>query len=763
MVGPVAPIPGPEGSHSASAEAAPFSSASSLWGKFNSGRSKRFFPRQEATGQRDRPTKPESPFQETVSTEDILYLVRRDELAYRTIMRWSGAVFNKWMVYKSDNEARQKRVRELYDKLEVKKIFKRAYMLSRVHGYALVALGFVESMPNELLPPQNVQDIDYIHAIPRTAIQEIKQALDPTKENYGEIENYVIKRPKGTSTEEVTIPAARFQHWRNDFIDDDPKGISLFEPLFDKFTVKKNLDYALGEVPYSMAKPFPTLLMPTDADDEEIIAVDAEMKQLSVKSHFILPNDYDLKFKGPEGTLNPKPYSDYMLTTLAAGSLGSKVALLGTEAGAVTGSEVNIDEWYLTVSDEQTNVVEPKLRDFNRILTEFQIIPEGNDTFEWAPLKELDDQAEADIESKRGQALLSTASAIQILNSIGFKVKVDDDGLVFTSPDGEEMALGALNSMVQVRKPAKAPGTTTPSVVKSRARPQKQRQTPKPAPAASSSMGTRRPLLPDHIHKQMYQKWMEKTNDIENRFGDQYQTIVTLMQNDFMGALKAAWVKVIGPVEVDPGKGATPAASARPDPTAIYDMLSEWMPKGFETYRAAFFKFLDQAYEAGAEQTLGLMDLDPTVFRLEDSNAIKFIRVAGDRIARDTYLENHKGAMTEIMEGLKNGESYAQINDRIAGKFGEFSDGIPNTVQKVVHEAASEARWETMQKHGADRGVFSTARDDVVRPEHRALEGLVMTRDESMPYLADWGCRCTTIPLTVYDEYVAQAEGGEGA
>jgi hypothetical protein len=40
------------------------------------------------------------------------------------------------------------------------------------------------------------------------------------------------------------------------------------------------------------------------------------------------------------------------------------------------------------------------------------------------------------------------------------------------------------------------------------------------------------------------------------------------------------------------------------------------------------------------------------------------------------------------------------------------------------------------------------------------MDGKVVTREQAMPYLSEFGCRCVVSPLTVYDEYVAQAQEG---
>lgn len=768
--------------------------------KFNSGRSRRFFPNQEESASRERPQKWGSPFEQNITQEDIRYLIRRDELAYRTLMRWTGAVFNRWLSYTSDNIERQKKVEEIYADLNVKGIFKRAYMLSKADGFGLIALGWIEPNPDATKEPTTVSGIDYLHAIPSTAVSLIHEDLDPLSDSYGEITAYTIKQPVGSKDQtsmgqptEKIFPASRFLHWRNDFIDDDPKGISIFETLYDKFTVKKNMDYAIGEVMISTAKPFPVLTLPDDADDDEMDAADGELDNIDIKSHFIMPTGYDLKFEGPTNVLNPKPYTDYMLQTLAAGSLGSKVALLGAEAGALTGSQVNIGEWYVSVADEQKNVVEPMLREFNKRLEDMKIIPPGKDKFEWAALYEMDDKEKGLIEASKAQALASIASTISLMQTAGWRLFNIEEHLYWVKGDivikfkaGADLLEAApdVKAPVEVKPPAApaaappvpgappfAPGAPPGAPPAPTGPPQppgrQQAQEPPKAAISQKPIENRRPLLNDAVHAQLYGEWYEKTEALESAFGDAWRNLTTVLEAQILADLKKAWEKHAGPVGHTPpaGKASAPGANANtaiPDFAAVLQEMGSWKPSGWTSFQKAFDAFVRSAYDSGAESTAQNIGEQFDISKLRDTNTIKLIQASSETLGKNTYLDTHKDAMMEIAEGLKNGESYAQINDRIAKKFTEFGDGIPATVQKVVHEAASQARWDTMKELGVDKGVFTTARDDRVRPEHAAMEGMVVTRDEAMPYLSDYGCRCTIVPLSIYDQWVAEAQASGG-
>lgn len=690
-----------------------------------SNRAKRFFPKYDESN-RDRPIRPGTgvPWQPTVTIDEINYLVRRDELAYRTAMKWPAAVFNKWLKIHAEKEDLQKKIEELFDRLDVQSIFKRAYLMSKVQGYCLIALGWEDRAQDATEEPVGVKDIAYIHAIPRSAVRDIHQDKDPMSETYGQITHYTIAIPDGDNSKDVKFPSSRFLHWANMFIDDNPEGLSMFEPLFDKFGVKKNLDFAMGQVPHQLARPVPMLGVPDDADEEEVDDAEEMWKDFNSRSYFVYPQAYKPELLATNIALNPEPYADYVLSTIAAASTGSKVALLGTEAGAVTGSEVNMQEWYGAVADEQANYVEPVLKAFIKACQFFKVLPEGEFWFTWKPLFEMDDNEKADIALKNAQALQATASALVLLRQVGLE-PVFDDGEMFFEAQGtrDRIQLPAANALVKVQGGSARQGLT-------------------------SKVGAQAPFLPSSEKAKLYKLWEIKATDLENRASDNFQTHVTLIQREFMEVLKKTWDKEIGKVGVDPSQ------PGKNDQATLYEFMDEWIPADLKQFKADLIDYLEEAYTTGSEQTLEKMGLSPTSFRLEDTQAVRTLRAEGARLAKGTYLDMHKDAMIQIAEGLKAGESYAQINDRVAKAFQEFSKGIPNTIHKFVHSVTSEARWDTLEKNGQDKAVFSTSQDGDVRPEHQALEGQIMAREEMLPYLSDFGCRCTSIPLTAYDEAV---------
>lgn len=696
------------------------------------GQHRRFFPKYDQSD-RDRPVKggETTPWKATVTREDILYILQRDEVMAKFMEKWAGAVCNKWYKIGADSDALKAKMEELQTRVGLQAHCKKGFLLAKTDGYCLMGLGWIETTAGPEEEPTGVSDIDYIQIIQKSLVSEIILGTDPMKKDYGEIISYRIKCVEGESETEKIIPAKRYIHWVNPFVDNRPEGISIFIPLYDALTSKKNLQFALQETALQQAKMMPSLTMPEDADQPEVDQAETYFKDWNVRSYFLLPNGYEMKLHATNAALNPQYYVEYFMTLLAAGTTGSKPALFGTEAGAVTGADVNTEEWYSFVSSEQQHFVEPIVRDFFKRCQAFGLLPAGNFWFEWEPLYEMDEKELSEIEYRRSQALFNTANAIVLLKNAGLDMTVEEGEITF-SQAGQKLALPGLNSA-----------------------------RPKALPARNQLV---RGYLRPATRKKLLDKWQVKSQAIENEMSNSLRAFHVSFQNQFLALLRKLWEQEIGPIDIDPSKAA-PATSAKVqgDIAAFFQGLDDWEASDYEAFRKDFVKWLKNGYSSAASQSLEAMGMSGPTFKLEDINVIRQIEAEGLRAAKDSYLEEQREALEEIAQGLKAGESYSRINDRIAEKFTQFSQGIPNSVQKFVHGVSVDARFDMMKKLGAsDKIRYVTAGDERVRPEHEALDGQVMTEEEAAPYLHDWGCRCEPVPITIYDEAIAEQEKEEG-
>lgn len=133
--------------------------------------------------------------------------------------------------------------------------------------------------------------------------------------------------------------------------------------------------------------------------------------------------------------------------------------------------------------------------------------------------------------------------------------------------------------------------------------------------------------------------------------------------------------------------------------------------------------------------------------------------------AREDILVKANGTIRrllarEIEEGVKNGETIAQIQDRIKARFNSFSGARALTIARTeVAGATNSARHETFKGEGVEEHQWITARDEAVRESHREIDGTTVRIGAPFPnglkYPGEVGapagevinCRCVASPV----------------
>ncbi|MCJ7767864.1 DUF1073 domain-containing protein, partial [Candidatus Bathyarchaeota archaeon] len=186
-------------------------------------------------------------------------------------------------------------------------------------------------------------------------------------------------------------------------IDHDYKGMSVLDPVWDDLVTLRNIRWGMGQTMYRYGSGFPdiTFTGAEKADIEDWIE-SGSFSNLSARTYFAHNENQVLEFKGTAGhALNPMDYYLPIMENISAGS-GIPLAILrGVQAGALTGSEVNQQEYYGLVSDEQS-YYESGIRQLIQIIrgeeaSEFK--------FDWKGGFELDEEKKANIEHVKAQTL----------------------------------------------------------------------------------------------------------------------------------------------------------------------------------------------------------------------------------------------------------------------------------------------------------------------------------------------------------------------
>lgn len=206
--------------------------------------------------------------------------------------------------------------------------------------------------------------------------------------------------------------------------------------------------------------------------------------------------------------------------------------------------------------------------------------------------------------------------------------------------------------------------------------------------------------------------------------------------------------------------------SARLRENALPDWERHWTQTELATL-LAFIRALEQAYDAalmaGALEVLAQLKVS-IAFDLENPRALAY---AHNRAATQVTRINEatrQALRRVITDGIREGQSYSQIAQRIRERFREMRTPWPQkhirdraeaiAIYEVgdAYEAGNQAAAEELAAWGATmEKAWITVGDERVRPEHRANEAAGwIGLDARFPSghmrpPTDPGCRCTTI------------------
>lgn len=685
-----------------------------------------------------------SPYGNEVTDEGYVRLIKEDGLATQISDVWPRAVGGKEPGIRDDVGGKlADEINGVLRDLGFWSKHQLYYKSKRDRAVALMSIGWADDMVGDelALPTKpNVEAVDYVHVIQRSLIcgpgegpggmDGIVEGLDPNEETYGDILYYWLNLPTGrdrTKIRPAKRHASRFTHWAHPSPDGSIYGHSQFGPMWNLFRAKAQMDTAIPRTVRRFSSLIPLWTHPQDTSKEQKTTVRKNLAALDSGSVVDLDEGQGLKLMGTADALNPQPYIDYVLDLIAYMSLGNKVILFGTPSGKQTGSEVNERIFYSRAADEQRNVYGPKAREMIDLFRQRGVIREkGNYWFEWPAIKELDDLEKAQLDLTVSQAFQSKMLTLTSATGEQFSPQVDDDGTMFLENDTKTISIPvpAMNS----RK--------------------------KPKAVMNASV----PWMPQEEKDALYAEWKIKTGPMGDKIFDSLTAGFREFKKAFDGQFMNTWEAVVGEVDSD----LTPVVNVddvplRPysqaEELAIVKTMREWDHHypGFEDEMAIG---LEMAYKGEVENGATLYKNVKTPGAITDSGTVNIIKDRGMELADDTVMKGKRGAMRAIRQGLSAGENYSQVSDRIAGTYKDSSKDFRATSQKVVHEAMSEARFDTLKAHGDDEGVWLSAGDDNVRldPVSHQIDGVVMSRSRAMQadYLPAYGCRCCIIPKTPY-------------
>ena len=357
-------------------------------------------------------------------TNDLrTFAITREPIAHRVVFTVAHDIFDNWFTLKLEGDEKgekskvfDKQIQTELTRLKAKEELTRMSVFERAYQYGILVLGYEQSGDKFQLSEEveNPTSLRYIKAYGPTQITRVDEVKDRDDPRYGLPLIYNIKR---SGIANLKVHYSRVIHFATRLIDHDWKGLSVLDPIWDDLTTIRNICWGMGQTMYRYGSGFPDITF-TGAEQEDIQDwIDAGgLDNWNARTGFVHNENQTFEFKGPEGhALNPVNFYLPPMERISCGT-GIPLAILrGVQAGALTGSEVNQQEYYGLISDEQSgyesgihkliNIIQSLTKSDKPTKTDQEV----EFQFEWQSGFELDEKKKAEIEQLQIQTLVAKA------------------------------------------------------------------------------------------------------------------------------------------------------------------------------------------------------------------------------------------------------------------------------------------------------------------------------------------------------------------
>jgi hypothetical protein len=344
-----------------------------------------------------------------LNERDLLFAVRREPVAWRLVFGVAHDIFDKGFtveeIAEKPDPAWSREVSKVLDGLNAKAVFTQMAVFERLFGWSIIALTYVDRGLNVSAPVTSPKEIRQL--LPYCTLQFTVQGSDedkkPDSDRFGLPEFYTLRR-EGVA--QARLHYTRAIHCATRLLDHPYKGVSCLEPVYDDLTVLRNIRWGLGQTIYRYGSGFPDITVKgAKTPDLDRIEESQQFKHLQAR-HYFLHNDLStLEFKGLAGrALDPSPYYEPILESIAIGSSFPKAQLRGAQAGGLEGSEVNQSEYFKYISGLQT-LLEPCVWELiDKLMETGQIRKVSDYRVVWPGGVELSEKDRALVDLQRAQA-----------------------------------------------------------------------------------------------------------------------------------------------------------------------------------------------------------------------------------------------------------------------------------------------------------------------------------------------------------------------
>ena len=379
-----------------------------------------------------------------IEDDEYRHIASRVLIAAYTLERKANDCFDKWYDVESDTQTTAESIAEFDTRLNVQQVLKTAWKFKEISGYSLITIQFIGGDPDLSTPIENPAGIASISAVQKKDVQKMVVDTEPTSDTYGQVLHYEIDRPKGNSTERIKVHASRCIHWVRPSIDNSLEGASFFQGMYNALQCYDNMMYAVGETMWQNVSPFRVLKLPDwiyehyDETEQDAIIDEAmtEFQDLNCKQTWALLPGYEIEVVDTDKGMNIQPHLDFIENQLSAAGI-PKYLMQGIPQGKLTGSEINRDEYYKIIENEQQNDIEHILLQLHGIgFVTGDIKPEADYSYLWTALKSMSRKELAEIEQIEINNAFKQSITVKQWVEAGMKVSFVDGEIVVTDPEG---------------------------------------------------------------------------------------------------------------------------------------------------------------------------------------------------------------------------------------------------------------------------------------------------------------------------------------
>jgi hypothetical protein len=314
-------------------------------------------------------------FGDSISDIDRQFASEREPIGINLTYGVAADVTEKWFtVNDPDTEeadpALDRTVQDALQTLKFKAKLTHAEVLKRIYGWSLIVGAFTDAGDlNSLKKPLRVgSELKQLAVYLKCQVRVVESDENPMSPRYLQPVVYELNRGKGVLIQvhfSRTCLVCNEDSPTSTMLTDSSHSLSVLDGVWDDLTCGRNIRWGASQWMYRNGGGFPVIEFPTNTTVEQLQAYadSGAFSDLMARSYICIAqadasgNGMKFRFEGALGkALDPVPFFKSNLEQFSIATGIPQAKLVGAQAGALTGSEVNMQDYYKVISREQSSL-----------------------------------------------------------------------------------------------------------------------------------------------------------------------------------------------------------------------------------------------------------------------------------------------------------------------------------------------------------------------------------------------------------------------